>query len=161
MSDEIVAFIKAQLNLDGQLARDAGATRSGKIASWWVDCGCPGKLADEHADNCWDRHVEGDNIVIYDEGGHDEDQARHIARHDPARVLRQTAALRTVVEAYEHLASRDPNEGRDPGNAEDVAHIVHDISARETLLGVLRVFAAIDGDHPDYKRTWNPDGTSG
>lgn len=107
MSDEIVAFIKAQLDLDEQLARDAGATRSGKIASWWVDCGCPGKLADEHADACWDRRVEGDNIVIYDEGVHDEDQAQHIARHDPERVLADVEMKRQLLAVVAEMRAQD------------------------------------------------------
>ena len=151
MSDEIVAFIKAQLNLDGQLARDAGATRSGKIASWWVDCGCPGKLADEHADNCWDRRVEGDNIVIYDEGGHDEDQARHIARHDPARVLADVEAKRYLLEwCAEVTAHFDWSTLNLPGSLRD------DPNARATHTAVvaLKSLAVPYAGQPGFKPEW-------
>lgn len=90
---DIVEFLKAELDVDEQLARAAGATRSGKVASWHVDCGC----GDVHADNCYACRVEGDNITIYDEGGHDEDQARHIARWDPVRVLAEVEAKRAIL----------------------------------------------------------------
>lgn len=44
--------------------------------------------------------VAGLGIVIYDEGGHDMDQAEHIARHDPASVLRRCAADRKILELH-------------------------------------------------------------
>jgi Family of unknown function (DUF6221) len=42
-----------------------------------------------------------DAIHIYDEGGHTEEQAEHIARHDPARVLRQVAAMRKILDEHD------------------------------------------------------------
>lgn len=97
MTDDIVEFIKEQLDLDAELARDAGATRSGEIASWRVECECFGQDDDDHVDGCIARRVVGDNITIYDEGGHDEDQAQHIARHDPAAVLADVAGKRAIL----------------------------------------------------------------
>lgn len=83
-----------------------------------------------------------------------EADARHIARHDPARVLREVKAKRAVVEAHQYLADHDPNEGRDPGCIEDAAQIVTHIAGRETLLQVLRSLAAAYADHPDYDPAW-------
>lgn len=156
MSDEIVAFIKAQMAIDEQLARDAGATRSGKIASWWVDCGCPGRLADEHADACWDRRVEGDNIVLYDEGGHDEDQARHIARHDPARVLGEVEAKRAILAEHEHVPAVQQSDAHRYEFGCRTCH--NDPDCGETLgLGwceTVRHMAAPFGDSPGYNPAW-------
>lgn len=61
--------------------------------------------------------------------------ARHIARHDPARVLAECEAKRRIVER--HLACDDTGLGDDP--CDD-----------------LRVLAAIYGAHPDYRAGWAP-----
>lgn len=88
---EIRTFLAARYAEDRQIASDAGATRNGTIATWHVDCDHP----DICPDDCRARRIEGDDaddFTIYDEGGHDEHQARHIARHDPRRVLAEVEA---------------------------------------------------------------------
>lgn len=46
--------------------------------------------------------IEGDGgLCIYNEGGHDERDAAHIARYDPARALREIPGKRLVLD--EHL----------------------------------------------------------
>lgn len=40
-------------------------------------------------------------IMIYDEGGHNEEQAKHIAHNDPAHVLRQVAVHRKILDQHE------------------------------------------------------------
>ncbi|WP_369862504.1 DUF6221 family protein [Amycolatopsis sp. BJA-103] len=42
--------------------------------------------------------VDGDSIRIYDEGGHDVDQALHIADNDPRFVLADVAAKRRILD---------------------------------------------------------------
>lgn len=74
---ELTAFIEARLAEDEAVARAAG----GRV--WSVD-----------PDNAC--RVEG-GITIYDEGGHNEHQAAHIARKDPARALRQVAVKRQIL----------------------------------------------------------------
>ncbi|MFE3281265.1 DUF6221 family protein [Nocardia sp. NPDC059239] len=74
--------------------------------------------------------VVGAAMTIYDEGGHTAEQATHIARHDPARVLRQCAALRRVLEFGATLVS-----------ASQQVEFENDV-----LLPV----AAIWPEHPDY-----------
>jgi hypothetical protein len=44
--------------------------------------------------------VDGDDITIYDEGGHDGHQAAHIVANDPHSVLRLCRAHRKIVEDY-------------------------------------------------------------
>ncbi len=60
----------------------------------------------------------------------------HIARHDPARVLRQCAAIRAAVEAIDEFCD-DPY----PSKVRIVAK-------------ALRPIAAIWSDHPDYQEEW-------
>lgn len=55
--------------------------------------------------------------------------APHIARHDPARVLRQTAILRNRVELWSKMAGSHAR-------------------------ACLRELAAIWEDHPDYRPEW-------
>ncbi|MFD8687841.1 DUF6221 family protein [Streptomyces sp. NPDC059651] len=57
--------------------------------------------------------------------------ALHIARHDPARTLRQTSVLRDRVNLWSKMAGTH---------------------ARTCL----RAIAAIYADHPDYQPEWRP-----
>lgn len=71
--------------------------------------------------------------------------AAHIDANDPAHVLREVAAMRAIVAAYEHKAesmARYPNAG----NA----------SGLMSLDGVLKHLAAIWDGHPDYRPEWAP-----
>lgn len=77
----ILEFLSAQYDTDAQMAL---AARGGGSGIWHV-AGHDG------------RRVEGDTLdefTIYDEGGHDEHQAAHIANNNPARVLCEVAVKR-------------------------------------------------------------------
>jgi hypothetical protein len=72
-------------------------------------------VVDEHDD----RQVVSptDSIFIYNEGGHNEDQAAHIARWDPATVLRLVERDRELINEWwstKNAAGRlsDYGEGR-------------------------------------------------
>lgn len=93
MTDETVAFIKARLNEETSLAQAAGAGE-------WTTGTHP-------SDEC---RIEGDDLTIYDEGGHSPDQARHIALHDPARALRGIEAKRRIVDELERSLGLDPDD---------------------------------------------------
>jgi len=55
---------------------------------------------------CYHRAVRGsDGMIIYDEGGHTEAEAEHVARHDPARVLRQVQAMREILGEHQQKAN--------------------------------------------------------
>lgn len=56
--------------------------------------------------------IVGVDMMIYDEGGHSETQAAHIARQDPAHVLAVCTAHRAIVEL--HSAGVDPEHGCEP-----------------------------------------------
>ncbi len=52
-------------------------------------------------------HSAGD-IVTYDEGSPNAAQSAHIVRHDPARVIRDIAAMRRLLALYD--AENGPGE---------------------------------------------------
>lgn len=74
------------------------------------------------------------NQVEYSDSAAEADE-RHIARHDPARVLREVEAKRRVVDRYSWL--------REHGDTGDMAW-------------VLPLLAAAYADHPDYRPEWAP-----
>jgi hypothetical protein len=62
----------------------------------------------------------------------------HTARHDPARVLREVAAKREIIEA-----------------AYDIAHLSGDLDG-DYHTGFLKLLAGVYSDHPDYQTDWTP-----
>lgn len=117
---DLVAFITARLDEDEAVAGDSRIWNAiGREIVGPVYAGCNYEMQ------------------IYDEGGHDEQDAAHIARHDPARSLREVQVLREVVFELKVLA------GLTLGVGPEVARLL------------LRKISEIWSDHPDY-RTWLP-----
>jgi len=90
--------------------------------------------------------------------------ATHIARHDPARVLRDIAAKRAIVAAY-LPAGGDPHpglpcinyEGQDPANYSEWDTCSRHIKASERRIHhdyVIRLLASAWSDHPDCDPAW-------
>jgi hypothetical protein len=82
--------------------------------------------------------------------------AEHIARHDPARVLREVAAGRAILAMYEDAAQapydlpEGVSEGRDDDERERDQYLI------DVLDDVVRHLAAVYGDHPGYRAEWKP-----
>jgi hypothetical protein len=77
--------------------------------------------------------------VRWDSNG---ERAEHIARHDPARVLREVAAKRAIV--AQHVAI--PMRGIEASSCRE---------CRSTWpCSTVRHFAAVWSDHPDYRAEW-------
>src|SRR6185503_15538866 len=75
-------------------------------------------------------------------------EAAHIARHDPARVLREVAALRAILAMAAEQDGYDLPEGVHDGRDPDERERDEDLAA---MLGeVVRIHAAVWSDHPDY-----------
>jgi len=75
----------------------------------------------------------------------DED-AFHIARHDPSRVLAEVQAKRAILDELERL-------GHLPLSLpEDLQYV----GAHQALLGAARWLALPYQDHPDYREEWRP-----
>ncbi len=88
---------------------------------WWIVECCTGSLADRRA------------------------VAEHIARHEPARVLREVAAKRARLEAWQN-ARRQLD--RRPDSVTAGVYGIHG--------WLLRIDAAVYADHPDYDKEWTP-----
>ena len=71
----------------------------------------------------------------------------HIARHDPARALREVEAKRELLDWYERRASID-SRGEDPDDYENVTG--------STLETVIQTLTTVYADHPDYRQEWRP-----
>ncbi|MCG0069713.1 hypothetical protein CFC35_05650 [Streptomyces sp. FBKL.4005] len=72
--------------------------------------------------------------------------AEHIARHDPARVLREIEAKRRLLNEYTKVATNDVNEV-------EYAH-----GWANALGEAVRLLALPYADHPNYRKEWRPDG---
>lgn len=71
----------------------------------------------------------------------------HIARHDPARVLREVAAKKAIIEAWE-LAHSIVDQ---PGCPDD-----RRIGEFDGLDEAVRHLAAVYADRPGYDESWRP-----
>lgn len=127
-------FLITQIEADEAVARAAMKPRRADDGRWSV--------GDHPMD---ERRIEGIGIEIYDEGGHDEHQAAHIARHDPARVLRECAAKRAIVELRETLV----NDGD-----RSIAARLTTPSVVATLDATLRVLASVYADREGFDAGW-------
>jgi hypothetical protein len=108
---DLVSFLTARLDEDEAAARG------------WFD-----RFPDMPADELADQAAAG----VTDEG------YIHIARHDPARVLREVAAKRKIL--AEH--------------AQGWGHPCEAYTGPEFPCPTLRALAGVWSDHPDYDPAW-------
>jgi hypothetical protein len=129
--DDLIAFLSARLDED-----EAAAKLAAREGGTWTQDDPerhPGSISS----------LGGQ--VVYDEGSPDEYQAPHIARHDPARVLREVEAMRAILAEAGRIAqsaSMYPNQG----NA----------AALIAMQTVLKILATGNSGHPDYRPEWKP-----
>jgi hypothetical protein len=117
---DLVAFLTARLDEDQWIAE--GAARTGVIAP----------------------HCGEWLPVHFGQGGFDARVDDHLARHDPARVLRETEAKRkildTVVPLIDQMAERIESEwGHDP---------------RSDPWQLEKILAAVWSDHEGFRDEW-------
>ncbi|GAA2946142.1 MULTISPECIES: DUF6221 family protein [Streptomyces] len=156
--DNLVQFLRDRLDEDSRIAVDTeSATEEG--LHWYEHQRMPGDgrwtLIDEYDEdvaevNC---SVAGDAAV-----------ARHIARHDPTRVLReveakkeQLAAYTTAVDQAEEailLCKQSLADGKSMFMPE--ARRMTALHRRDVLHEVLHLLALPYADHPDYRQEWRP-----
>lgn len=95
--------------------------------------------------------VTGKGILIYDEGGHTEGQAAHIARWDPARALADCAVKRRILAFDRNVQIWEPRGFSSDTAAEAfVSGGPKDVRMRH----VTRILASVYADHPDYQQEW-------
>lgn len=134
MSENLVAFLEAGIAEDEATAR---ACPAGKTWTQVDPERSPGRIEDEIGDP-----------VVYDEGAPSVEEAAHIARHDPARVLREVEAKRKILALHTiryvgtwpvcaHCRPVDPE-------------FTDDLTSEPWPCRTLRLLAQVYSDHPDY-----------
>lgn len=169
MSD-VVEFLKARLDEDEAAAKAAGwehpcpPCRSGQ----WQCVGVRHLRYDNGA---------GEDVRVIDTTGgpamwHEQISVRadnggvadHIARHDPARVLREVAAKRKVLDEHQCTTERRDTPRFDPSSGErypDEHDVICNVCGWATDRAgsaclTIRFLAAVYSDHPDYDPEWAP-----
>ena len=126
MADDLIARLKAGLDEDERVALEAGE----RGRNWHApDYDGDGRGAVEH---------DGEHYapIVYDEGYPNEIERAHIARQDPARVLRWVKAAREVLIDYERAHVRCKEHPEDMASK----------GALLALHGVVRALASVYGD---------------
>ncbi|MET9222341.1 DUF6221 family protein [Streptomyces sp. NPDC003300] len=146
MSEDLATFLRARLDEDEALATVARDANTGVFASIGD--------ADWHL-------VPGEGIWTDDHGiqvatggiGLGDNEGAHIARHDPARVLREVEAKRNLVDSAAGAQhDRDYWRAQLPSDSVDLLKTVAAMEARWSAWHyVLTQLAASYVDHPDYQ----------
>lgn len=135
--DDLVQWLRAQLDEDERIARAAG----GKYESgqrWWEDgrFGNDGTVGDERG-----------SVVVYRTGVGRQHSA-HIARHDPARVLRDINAKRQLLREYTDT-DKSTNAVPQPD--------AYDMGRLDALEKAVQLAAVPYADRrPGYREEWRP-----
>lgn len=129
MSDDLIAFLRARLDDDEQIAQATMWDGSDNIPGWYLS-------ASATVETGGDTFYAGDRTV-----------ANHIERHDPARVLREVEAKRRILDEYTD-ALRILDGFRETGWEE---------GRREALEMACRVLALPYADHHDFRGEWRVD----
>lgn len=79
--------------------------------------------------------------------------AAHIARHDPARVLREVEAKRRILDDYRIAVSACRNV---TGAELDTPGYRAMCAGRDALKSCVVQIAAVWSDHPGYRQEWKP-----
>lgn len=137
--DDLVAFLRAQLDDDERVARSATS------GPWsWVDPGGKVKSALVGPGYPYQTVVPAAGGDVYP-SVHD---AEHIARHDPARVLAEVDAKRRIVDWLAEDAAFDMPAAKAQAASREEWYLV--TVARTTIKMLALPYAA----HPDYRAEW-------
>ncbi|MFB7832023.1 DUF6221 family protein [Streptomyces sp. NPDC056056] len=140
---DLIAFLRARLADDEQTAK--AATWDGDMsARWQAGSSSYDKRRQSPRWYVLDAYEDGVVGDVDPQGNDDEGVARHIARHDPARVLAEVDAKRQIIEQHERYAAerRRMMGGWDSQGPEDSP--------------ILTALASVYADHPDYRDEWRP-----
>jgi len=135
--DDLIAFLRARLDEDAELALAAGAELG---PDWRYD-----------AEHGWVRAVrEGDGIATGHQDHLEPEHGQHIARHDPARVLAEVEAKRRIIDECAYWIDKINSSATDKYPYPNLPE------RGEVVLPVLTLLALPYADHPDYRDTWRP-----
>lgn len=143
--DDLIAFLTARLDEDEAVAREAASALPGDEGYGWR---AVHRYLETHPASGESFIVDTSSELVARPASarsYDRAVADHIARHDPARVLREVAAKRAIVEAYRQ--SRDIL--MDNRQTWDLVRAA--VGAQRVIVTQL---AAVWSDHADYRREW-------
>ena len=135
--------LRAGLDRDEAIARaacdSARAGTDGDASRWFVDeteGRASAGVTSGYPQRIVGRPGGGNGVVVYDEGYPHLEQARHIALHDPSRVLRQAEALRELAEEARLVLGKNDPVLTDAGTlAESVLELLASIYPEDTETG--------------------------
>ena len=134
---DLIAFCEARISED-----EASAKAAASVAGphWRHDTGW------SKADHPYSQVRSPGGAIVADalRGPDDEEIGPFLARHDPARVLREVTAKRAIL--TRHSPVTGPGRGTRCGGEFDVPWPCEDA----------RSVAAIWSGHPDYQEGWKP-----
>ena len=148
MTDDLAAFITARLD------EDEAAAKAALRGPW--------SIAENEVWGTQIIAIDGSPVMpVYVEGVTSAalSTAVHIARHDPARVLREAAAKRAILALHNrtHECSVSSLEHHpEKGEWLYISTEYVDEDGPEWPCTTLRHLAAIWSDHPDYRAEWLP-----
>ena len=136
----IVEFLNARLDEDEETAL-ASISGVPERAEWFYEEWEPRRpgSGDVIAPNDRDHSGYPERITCNPEGvGVGIGDGPHIARHDPARVLREVESKRAILAQLSEV---------------DVV-MTHDVGGHNAIGRAVRHLAAVYSDHPDYRQEW-------
>jgi hypothetical protein len=134
VSEDLIDWLRDQLNEDEQIALAIEVKEWTEESSWFNDMLNP--LPSQRRERPgWLPMITVEDV-------------RHIARHDPARVLREVEAKRKVIELYEYAVAAWLLD-RDKPNPPTV-HLGEKAMAE----AVLQALALPYSDRPGYREEW-------
>ena len=144
----LIEFLTARLDEDERAARAAtsgtwhAAPDAPGLGTWMI-------TAHDATPGGGEVVCEGDR-----EGGGviREQDAVHIVRHDPARVLREVAAKRKILAEHREEGRGDHRGCAGCGWAAGDEVRLNEVEECPTL----RALASVYADHPDYRQGWAP-----
>jgi hypothetical protein len=139
--DELVVWLRAQLDEDERAARAAGAV------AWQWEHGYGGMCNDRtcpYGELATDRHVLME-VHGFDVVQDDRQVATHIARHHPARILVEVEAKRQLLRIHRRYAPED-----------DQACLGCAGGIMWVRCPVVRLLALPYADRPGYREEWRP-----
>jgi Family of unknown function (DUF6221) len=138
--NDLTAFLNARLDEDEAIAAAAQAPSPWRAAV--------------HESDTWIVTDATGEPLIYDEGTPSLEEAAHIARHAAARVLRDVAAKRAILDRHAPHETAFDGPACD-GCSEDVDDRPQLAKERWPCPDVLSL-ADVWSDHPDYDPGWKP-----
>lgn len=134
--NDLVAWLRARLDEDERVAQAAASDPAFGYGGRWA--------ASDHGDVVPAESHGNDWVAVGPWGGDLGDVGRHMAHHDPARVLADLDAKRRLLELHPYAGLLSA-----PESCESCAVIPGPCPT-------LRLLALPYAPHPDYREEWKP-----